>query len=108
MGTNYDKTMTGASARASDGSPIPLKGWIKKKVKKEVKKKVKKKVAVKPKIKVNQSKGTVTEITPTSEITRNSWPNVKPGEVSSFPGTTTLPSGKVIPFDAMKTQILKP
>ena len=60
----------------------------------------------KSKIKINQKKGTVTEIKKGSEITRNSWPNVKPGNKSNFPGTSTLPSGKVVPFDGSKTQIL--
>lgn len=58
---------------------------------------------------VNDGKGTVTEIRPSgTQVSRNSWPNVKPGDVSDFPGTTTLPSGKVIAFDATKRQILKP
>ena len=61
----------------------------------------------KPKIKINHTRGTVTEITPTSKITRDSWPNVKPGNISGFPGTSTLPSGKVVPFDGTKTQVFK-
>ncbi len=61
----------------------------------------------KTKIKINHTKGTVTEITPTSKITRDSWPNVKPGNISDFPGTSTLPSGKVVPFDGTKTQVFK-
>ena len=52
-------------------------------------------------------KGTVTETTPKgSKITRSSWPNVKPGTKSSFPGTSTDAMGKVSPFDPMKRQVL--
>ena len=52
-------------------------------------------------------KGTVTETTPKgTKIIRDSWPNVKPGTRSSFPGTSTDAMGKVGPFDPMKRQVL--
>ena len=36
----------------------------------------------KTQVKINYNKGTVTEITKKSKITRDSWPNVKPGNRS--------------------------
>ena len=42
----------------------------------------------------------------TSKATRTSWPNVKPGTKSKFPGTTTDASGNVTAFDGTKRQVL--
>ena len=42
----------------------------------------------------------------TSEVTRNTWPDVKPGAKSKFPGTSTDANGKVTAYDATKRQVL--
>ena len=55
---------------------------------------------------MNENKNTVTTTKNGTEITRNSWPNVKPGTKSKFPGTTTDASGKVTAFDATKNQVM--
>jgi hypothetical protein len=55
----------------------------------------------------NAGGNSTTTTTPTSEITRTSWPNVKPGTKSKFPGTTTDASGNVTAFDPTKRQVIQ-